>query len=475
MSTNYGISRFNPANGELRNIHRKDGLQSEEFNFGAHYRSESGELFFGGHNGYNAFQPLAIETNSVAPLIALTGFFRGNDPVKAGLPTDENGHVDVSWKDNNVAFEFAALDFTSPQNNRYQYKLEGFDDEWIDLGTRRRVTYTDLDGGQYLLRVKAANSDGIWNEVGFTLPVSVASPPWATWWAYLGYVALALNIALGLFVGHRRKLRREAAYSRRLEREVKARTEQLASNNSELAQLNSALQESSLSDPLTGLRNRRFVFEEVSRDLEVIQQKFNDQHQGTYATDTADLVFMMIDMDNFKPINDTYGHAAGDKLLLELRDVLLDICRRTDFVVRWGGDEFVVIAKQSRPQDSEALAERIRSTIESHHFAIGDGQVARTTCSIGFVGYPLFKAKADESSLDHMINLADGLMYEAKKQRNAWVGMHGPDNAVTSKDFDHDLIESTSLLFRARHTKKINTHHPDAGDGKAKRRLTLVG
>ena len=162
-------------------------------------------------------------------------------------------------------------------------------------------------------------------------------------------------------------------------------------------------------------------------------------------------------------------------MLLELRDVLLGICRRSDFVVRWGGDEFVVIAKQSRPRDSEALAERIRSTIESHHFEIGDGQIARTTCSIGFVGYPMFRARPDESNLDQMINIADGLMYEAKKQRNAWVGMHGPEQAVTSENFDHESIESTSLLFRARHARKLSRHGVHASDAKTVRRLTVVG
>jgi hypothetical protein len=136
-------------------------------------------------------------------------------------------------------------------------------------------------------------------------------------------------------------------------------------------------------------------------------------------------------------------------MLLEVRDVLLKTCRRSDFVIRWGGDEFVVIAKQAKPGESEALAERIRREIANHQFKVGDGQVVRTTCSIGFAAYPLFKSRTDDTSLDQIINLADDLMYEAKKQRNAWAGILGPSTAATSANLDVDSLEPTSVLFRA--------------------------
>jgi diguanylate cyclase (GGDEF)-like protein len=300
-----------------------------------------------------------------------------------------------------------------------------------------------------VLRVKAASSDGVWNEAGIALPLRVAPAPWETWWAYLGYVVTAMLIAAALYLGHRLKIRREEEYSRRLEIEVRQRTEKLIETNNRLHEANRALQESSLSDPLTGLRNRRFVLEEVSRDLEVIRRRLDDEAGGIDPRNVAALTFMMIDLDHFKPINDTYGHAAGDRMLLEVRDVLLKTCRRSDFVIRWGGDEFVVIAKQAKPGESEALAERIRRDIANHQFKVGDGQVVRTTCSIGFAAYPLFKSRADDTSLDQIINLADNLMYEAKKQRNAWAGMLGPSTAATSANIDIDSVEPTSVLFRA--------------------------
>jgi diguanylate cyclase (GGDEF)-like protein len=475
LSTNYGISKYDPDTGEINNLHRKDGLQSEEFNFGAHYRSSTGELFFGGHNGFNAFHPDEIEVSKVVPLIALTGFFNNNDSIKSDLPVDDHDGIEISWKDNTVAFEFAALDYALPSENRYMYKLEGFDREWIDLGNRRRVTYTDLNDGHYLLRVRAANSAGIWNEAGYTLPVKVTAAPWDTWWAYLGYIALFAQLVAFLWLGHHRKMRREEAYSHRLEQEVEQRTEKLLDKNQQLRDLNQALQESSLSDPLTGLRNRRFVFEEVSRDLKIIQRKLSEERDGLDASATSDLVFMMIDLDHFKPINDTFGHAAGDQMLLEFRDVLLSICRRSDFVIRWGGDEFVVIAKQARQSETEALAERIRSTVADHDFTLGDGQIVRTTCSIGFAAYPLFRNSPDDSDLDQIINLADSLMYEAKKTRNAWAGMMTPTEASTSSNFQLDTIEPTSLLFRARRAGMLTIYESDERNGEQQQRMNIAG
>ncbi len=458
LSTSYGIGRYSPSTGEVRNLHRKDGLQAEEFNSGAHYKSQSGELFFGGPNGFNAFQPADVTPSKSIPPVIMTGMFIGNDKLRSDVPGDDDDGIDISYTDDVVSFEFAALDYTDSKQNQYRYKLEGFDKEWIELGNRRRITYTDLNDGQYLLRVQAANADGVWNEAGISIPVGVSPAPWDSWWAYLGYLAMGIQISVLLWLGHRRKVRREEEYSTRLESEVRERTERLVESNQKLIELNQTLQESSLSDPLTGLRNRRFVFEEVSRDLEVIRRKLNDEDEGHDPRRASDLVFMMIDLDNFKPINDTYGHAAGDQMLLEVRDVLLGTCRKSDFVVRWGGDEFVVIAKQAKPGESEALAERIRSKIAERNFMLADGQIVRTSCSIGFAAFPLFRGQAEDADLDQVLTLADSLMYEAKRHRNAWAGILSPTDAATSFDFDYEAIDPTSVLYRAKRAGRLIKH-----------------
>lgn len=474
LSTNYGITRYRPIDAEFRVMHKRDGLQSEEFNFGAHHTSATGELLFGGHRGFNLFSPSEVKKSGIAPLIALTGFYKGNDGYRSDLPTDDEGNVTVDWRNNDVSFEFAALDFANSTQNQYRYKLEGRDENWIELGNQRRVTYTGLAGGSYTLLVQAASSDGVWNEAGIAIPVVVAIAPWLTPIAFASYAVLSVLLMFGLFWAHRSRVRREASYSRRLEREVEVRTEKLVKNNKALANLNRALEESSLSDPLTGLRNRRYVFQEVSRELAMIQQRFNDAHADGDAQPSSELVFMMIDLDNFKPINDTFGHAAGDRMLTVLRDVLLGICRRSDVVVRWGGDEFVVIARQDSAQETAALAERIRTAIREQRFVLAEGQIARTTCSIGYVAYPLFRAKAEQGSLDQIISMADDLMYQAKQQKDAWVGLYRPDEAVTSDNVDHDAIESSSLLYRAHRAKKLYTYDPDRRGSMRPGRLSVV-
>ena len=225
LSTNFGLGRFNPLDGSIRKLHRTDGLQSEEFNFGAHYRSPSGELFFGGHNGFNAFRPEALKPSDAIPAIALAGYRGSSEPLRADDGSfDLSSGIGLSYRDDVVSFDVAALDYAAPEHNRYMYKLEGLDRDWIDLGNRRHIAFTDLDHGDYLLRVKAASSDGVWNEAGIALPLRVAPAPWETWWAYLGYVATATLIAAALYLGHRRKIRREEEYSQRLEIEVRQRT-----------------------------------------------------------------------------------------------------------------------------------------------------------------------------------------------------------------------------------------------------------
>ena len=189
-----GLSRFDPKTASFRNYYINDGVQKEITRF-ASCRSKSGEMFFGGTNGFNVFHPDSIKDNPYIPPVVITSFKRYNIDDAAGVGIVEKGisakkEIEVSYKDNVLSFEFAALSYRNTFKNQYAYKLEGYSDQWIQLGTERRVSFTNLDPGDYTLRVKGSNNDGVWNEEGTSLKIIVTPPWWQTSWAYAGYVML---------------------------------------------------------------------------------------------------------------------------------------------------------------------------------------------------------------------------------------------------------------------------------------------
>ena len=424
LSTNRGLSRFDPHSETFTNYNASHGLQADEFHFGSHFASTSGELFFGGVNGFNAFFAERLVGNTHVPPVELTALSKLNEPMEIAALTAAGEAIEFGYRDDVVTFEFAALDFAAPRHNRYAYMLEGFDPDWVDLGDVRRVTYTDLDGGDYVFRVKAANNDGVWNESGLAVQVRVETPPWKTPWAYVAYLLVVAGAGLGFVRMQQSKLRREEEYSRKLEQEVESRTEETAKRTHELEGLNQQLVQASLTDSLTGMANRRFLFEWVDKEVAQLQRQYDELASGSLTSDTFDLVFLMIDLDDFKSVNDTCGHQAGDQVLKEVRSILSETCRRPDLMIRWGGDEFLVVGRGSTPEGVTHLAERIRSQIENHAFVLDEGQVVRITCSIGIACYPFQRTELQALSWDQVVNVADVALYTAKRSgRNAWVGL----------------------------------------------------
>ncbi len=198
ISTNAGLSRLDPRTDVVKTFDTSHGLQSREFNFAAGFRARDGQVFLGGVNGFNAFHPDRIRENTHPPPVVITRFLKLNRPFDLGRPPSEVEEIELDFRDYVIAFEFAALDFTAPEKNRYMHKLEGFDPDWVDNGGLRRATYTNLAPGNYVFRVKAANNDGVWNEEGVSVRIRALPPPWRTWWAY-GVYALAAGAALLLY------------------------------------------------------------------------------------------------------------------------------------------------------------------------------------------------------------------------------------------------------------------------------------
>ncbi len=224
ISTNNGISRFNKKTMQFRNFDKLDGLQNNEFNTGAYYRSANGELFFGGPDGFNRFFPDSLGENKVPPPIVITSIkIFGVDIIRDKQPYDITD-ITLKHDENVISFEFAALDFTLPEKNLYTYKLEGFDKDWVKPGNRRFVNYTNLDPGQYNFKVRACNSDGVWNESGITIHLTIVPPFWKTWWFRISALAF-LIVSVTLFFKNRiNRLRRVQNF---LEEQVYIKTAEL--------------------------------------------------------------------------------------------------------------------------------------------------------------------------------------------------------------------------------------------------------
>lgn len=219
LSTNRGLSRFNPETGMFRNYDQSDGLQANEFNQGAYWKNEDGLMFFGGINGFNIFDPELVRDDPYAPPVIVTGLKLYNKPVAVGpdsplnRPIEYSREIELAYTDEFFELDFSNLHFSSPQQNQYAFMFEGLDEDWIYIGNRNTITFSRLPPGDYALRIKASNSDGVWNETGAGLRILIPPPFWQTLWfrllaagSLLSVIAAAVYLRIQTVEKQRRKL-----------------------------------------------------------------------------------------------------------------------------------------------------------------------------------------------------------------------------------------------------------------------------
>jgi diguanylate cyclase (GGDEF)-like protein len=416
-STDRGLAEIDPDTLRARGFGYADGVSAGAFWAGTVSRSADGTLFFGGLEGLTIVAPDAGSVWNYAPPLVVTALQLGHRTVPAWSVNRGDGNVDVPAGARDINVEFSSLDYSSPQTLRYEYKLDGYDREWIDTDAQHRVaTYTQLSPGDYTLEVRATNRLGVWSRDLFRLGVHALPAWWETWWFRLLVAVLVVLVAYVTHLVRTTVLRRR---QRELEAIVDKRT-------SELSEANVKLQELSLSDPLTGLRNRRFLTQHLEGDIAMTLRRYEDWNSSAAVdlSESADVLFFLVDLDHFKVVNDRYGHHAGDLLLMQMRERLQEVFRESDFVVRWGGDEFLTVTREGRRGEAGPIAERIREAVASRPFSLGNGQTLAASVSVGFAAFPFLPSAPAAVTWLQVVGLADHALYMAKQGgRNTWFGL----------------------------------------------------
>jgi signal transduction histidine kinase/ligand-binding sensor domain-containing protein/CheY-like chemotaxis protein len=240
LSGNSGLMRYDPKTGQIKTYHREQGLQGEEFDLNAYHRMRDGRLGFGGPGGFNLFDPDRLTETTRAPRLALTRLEVLGTLAPTKAPYWLLDRIELDHGASIVSLDFAALDFTSPKRNRLEYRVSGLSERWIELGTQHRVTLTNLDAGDHLLEVRAANADSVWSDPPLRLTVHRAPAPWRSPWAYALYAIALLLLMAHLLRRHRARIRSIVRAKQSLEAEVALRTRELLDSNRRLGEASEA-------------------------------------------------------------------------------------------------------------------------------------------------------------------------------------------------------------------------------------------
>ena len=399
---------FDPTSGALETL---EGVRVGTGWFRSFARLAGGRLAFGGREGVLVVDPKAFRPSGRAPPIVITDVRIDGTRAAAGAGARR---ITLAPGMRGFSIEFAALDYAAPRLNRYRYRLNGVDADWVEpTDDSRTASYGNLWPGSYRFEVQAARQGGAWYPDGRVLEVEV-EPRW--WQTQLAAVLALLITMLAATVVVRWRTRALRAAGRALETEVERRTSDLRVLSEALARKTREFEEASLTDPLTGLRNRRFI----ASELDAATSQWSRQRS---ALERRDLLLLLIDIDHFKTVNDQRGHAAGDELLRQLAARLSALFRAGDHVVRWGGEEFLVVARHADEIFAGDIAERIRDALSMAPYELPGGPLD-VTCSIGFAPLPWDLARPTAVHWEGVLALADSALYTVKQGgRNGWLGL----------------------------------------------------
>lgn len=416
VGTGQGLSMIT-QDGRVEQFGRGEGLVSEDTNAMALLPEANGDLWIGTSGGLAHFDASAYKGAPDHPLSVILDCRLG----EKAFPVFSKELTRVPHVSNTFTVKFSGLSFIREGRVQHQVRLEGLESDWHSSATREE-RYPALPHGKYRFDARSRVGQGEWGPIS-SFEFEILPAWWETWWfrtlVLIGFAGLVVLVLRWRLAALRRR-------NRSLEAMVIARTREVEAKAEELAKVNDALRNQSLTDPLTGLRNRRYLAVCMPEDVAQVQRVHRDvmSSRSDRVRLNIDLVFLMVDIDHFKFVNDHYGHAAGDRVLQQVSEILRNATRDSDTVVRWGGEEFLVVARNASRSESAILAERIRAQMEDHVFDLEDGAKLHRTCSIGFTFYPFIPEKPSFLPWEQVLDIADHCLFAAKRGgRNAWVGV----------------------------------------------------
>ncbi|MBL0209417.1 MAG: diguanylate cyclase [Holophagaceae bacterium] len=394
----------------------QDGLIGEDCDAQAFHADGDGGVWIGTSAGLSHYLPKGGQAANPPPPTVILGFKLGGKTF-SGTPA---ASLEVDRAHNDFEARFAGLSFAREDAVQQEVRLVGLEDRWRPTDSRV-VRYPSLPKGSYRFEVRSRIGAGPWGEaqkIGF----KVLPAWWETWWFRVVGALAVLGLGSWVVLGYKT---REESRRKVLEALVLERTR-------DLENANRALQDQTITDPLTGLRNRRFLQFQMPEEAAQAQRRHRllSISRAERLDLNIDLLFLMVDIDHFKEVNDLFGHAAGDRVLGQVAQALQACIRDTDAAVRWGGEEFLVLARNTSRRESTILVERIRSAVALHPFDVGEGRILHRTCSIGYTCFPFIPEQPASLDWERVVEIADQCLYAAKQGgRDAWVGVYPSDDA----------------------------------------------
>jgi diguanylate cyclase (GGDEF)-like protein len=393
---------LDPQNDSAYEFGRADGVDiGNPPEIGHGTITGDGLVLVGGTSGLLIIDPAQFTPWRYAPSLAVSRTY-----VDGAAHPLAGGGLRVVPGEKQVGVEFTALDYSAPERNLYRYRLEGYDERWIDTDAAHRVAnFTNLAPGSYTLRVQGSNRAGVFSEHELAIPITVVPALWQT----LPFRVAAILFLLGLtWPVYRARLAALKTRQRQLEALVDQRTADIRRAHAELESAYARIDHLSRTDTLTGVGNRR----SIDLRLPVLLARIDEVGA---APGSAKLAFFLLDLDHFKAINDVHGHGVGDAVLRELGSLLRRHENEKLLATRWGGEEFLLVAQVAGETAALELGERLRTEIAGLHIDPGGGQSLAVTVSIGFACHPFDPSAPQRLPWQRVLDLADQALYAAKR------------------------------------------------------------